>query len=96
MALKKAVFGVLLTPRERDLLPLMKTGLSHKQIAAKIGISLSTTKLYSQRLYRKYGVRDRMELIAILDASTLPVQGLELRMCDVERKLGLILKALSS
>jgi DNA-binding NarL/FixJ family response regulator len=38
-----------LTPRERDVLRLVPTGMRNKQIAKKLGITEGTVKLYRGR-----------------------------------------------
>ncbi len=50
-ALRKRVDG--LTPRERQVLPLLVSGLLNKQIAEKIGTSETTVKAHRAHLMRK-------------------------------------------
>jgi FixJ family two-component response regulator len=42
-----------LTPRERQVLPLVVSGLPNKQIAAELGISEAVTKVHRSQLMRK-------------------------------------------
>ncbi len=56
----------VLTRRERELLDLVKTHLSAKEIAARVGISERTIKFHLTNLYRKYGVQGRQELVCLL------------------------------
>lgn len=56
--------GVLLTPRELDVLAAIGTGLSNKAIARQLGISLHTVKFHIESLFRKLGVRTRAEAVA--------------------------------
>ena len=42
-----------LTPREREVLPLVVSGLPNKQIAAEIGTSETTVKVHRSQLMRK-------------------------------------------
>jgi len=44
-----------LTPRERDVLPLVTSGLPSKKIAAMIGTSVTTVKVHRSKLTRKIG-----------------------------------------
>jgi len=44
-----------LTPREREVLPLVVSGLLNKQIAAEIGTSETTVKVHRGQLMRKMG-----------------------------------------
>lgn len=53
-----------LTPRQRQVLELLVTGCTNKEIAAKLGIQLNTVKNHVARLYAIYGVNNRTELCA--------------------------------
>jgi DNA-binding NarL/FixJ family response regulator len=52
----------ILSPREQEILKLIARGLSNKEIAAYLNLSIPTVKLYTRRLCRKLGVRNRAEL----------------------------------
>lgn len=52
-------------PRERETLSHLLDGLSEKQIAAKMGLTKSSTHQYVVSIYRKLGVRSRGELTAL-------------------------------
>jgi DNA-binding CsgD family transcriptional regulator len=52
-----------LTRRERELLPLLETGLRFKQIARELSISESTAKGYARDMFRKLGVSSRAEAV---------------------------------
>jgi DNA-binding CsgD family transcriptional regulator len=56
----------LLSPRERDVLELLLTGLSEKEIAHRLGMTDRSTHQRITTLYRNYGVRSRPELMALL------------------------------
>ena len=58
-----------LTRREREILLLMSEGLSNPEIAKRLFISLSTTKVHVRHVFRKLGVRTRLQ--AILHARDL-------------------------
>jgi len=51
-----------LTPREREIVALLRQGLRNKQIASEMGITEGTVKIYLFRLFHKLGVRNRFEL----------------------------------
>ncbi|HXJ40668.1 MAG TPA: response regulator transcription factor [Bryobacteraceae bacterium] len=51
--------------REREILTWVCRGLSNKEIAAKLMISEAAVKAGMQRLFQKYGVRSRAQLIAV-------------------------------
>lgn len=59
---------VSLTPRERELVGLLRNGLRNKQIAAGMNITEGTVKIYLFRLFHKLGVRTRFELARIAAA----------------------------
>lgn len=52
-----------LTPRELELLRLVAAGLSNKEIAAQLSLSVNTVKMYTSQLYQKLGVRRRTEAV---------------------------------
>jgi two-component system, LuxR family, response regulator FixJ len=54
-----------LTRRERDILPLVATGTSNKDIARQLGISHRTGELHRMRILRKTGAHTVVELAAI-------------------------------
>jgi RNA polymerase sigma factor (sigma-70 family) len=54
-----------LTPREREVLPLVVSGLPNKQIAAEIGISEAAVKVHRSQLIRKMGAGSLAELVRI-------------------------------
>ena len=54
----------LLTPRESDVLELLKTGRSNAEIAQTLHVSIETVRTHARRVYRKLGVRTRRELRA--------------------------------
>jgi two-component system nitrate/nitrite response regulator NarP len=53
---------VTLTPREREIVILLRRGLRNKQIANEMGITEGTVKIYLFRLFHKLDVRNRFEL----------------------------------
>lgn len=50
-----------LTPRQQQVLALLGRGLSNKDIAAEIGISVGTVKVYLNAIYRAMGVQNRTQ-----------------------------------
>jgi FixJ family two-component response regulator len=52
-----------LTAREREVLPLVTSGLPSKEIAAVIGTSVTTVKVHRSKLTRKIGARSVAELV---------------------------------
>lgn len=54
--------AVHMTPREGQMVCLLAEGLKNKEIAAYLGISEGTVKVYLSKLFRKVGAKDRFEL----------------------------------
>jgi LuxR family transcriptional regulator, maltose regulon positive regulatory protein len=54
----------LLSPREVDVLRLLATGRSNEAIASDLVVALSTIKWHVAHIYRKLGVRGRMQAVA--------------------------------
>jgi DNA-binding NarL/FixJ family response regulator len=52
---------VALTQRENEILKQLATGLTNKEIAAKLNISYETVKEHVQHILRKIGVTDRTQ-----------------------------------
>ena len=55
----------LLTPREADVLELLRAGHSNGEIAETLHVSIETVRTHARRIYRKLGVRTRRELRAL-------------------------------
>lgn len=55
-----------LSLREREVIGLIAHGYSDKEIAGRLGISLSTVKTYLWRAYRRNEFRNRAEAVAAL------------------------------
>jgi len=67
-----------LTPREREVLPLIVAGLLNKQAAAELGISEITLQIHRSNVMRKMAagsVAGLVRLAARLDIAIPPVQG---------------------
>ncbi len=53
-----------LTPRQREIARLLaSTGLSQKQIAAQLGITLGSVRTHAMAVFRAMGVHSRPELV---------------------------------
>lgn len=55
---------IRLTDRERDILRAIADGLSVKQTARALGVADKTIENLQSRLYKKLGVRNRVQAIA--------------------------------
>jgi DNA-binding CsgD family transcriptional regulator len=57
-----------LTPREREVLTLVRTGLRSTDIATRLGIAVATVDSHVASARRKLGARSRAQAAALLDA----------------------------
>jgi len=62
-----------LTPREREVLPLIASGLLNKQAAAELGISEVTLQIHRGKIMRKMQAGSFAELVRMAAALGLPV-----------------------
>ncbi len=63
--------AAFLSPREREVLRALVVGLSTDEIAARLGVSHSTTRTHVQSLLGKLGVSSRLEAAALVAESGL-------------------------
>ena len=52
----------VLTPREKQVVLLLLQGMTLRQTAAELGLTLSTVSTYSKTIYKKLGINSRSEL----------------------------------
>ncbi len=64
-----------LSRRERAILDALATGLTNRQLAEELGISLNTVKFHLSNLYDKLSVRNRAQAIAFYYRSRLTGEG---------------------
>lgn len=57
--------GGTLTPREREVLFLLATGLTNEQLAAELGLSAETTRTQIRNAMRKLGAHTRVEAVTL-------------------------------
>jgi FixJ family two-component response regulator len=57
-----------LTPREREIMALVASGLMSKQIAAEVGLSEITVKVHRSHLMKKMGARSVAGLVRMAEA----------------------------
>ncbi|MBR0705270.1 MULTISPECIES: response regulator transcription factor [Bradyrhizobium] len=74
---EKSISGVRsrfegLTPRERDVLSLVASGLMNKQVAAELGLAEITVKIYRGQIMRKMGAKSLADLVRMTDALGIP------------------------
>ena len=61
----------VLTPREREVMALVATGMSNDEIAVELFVSPLTAKTHVNRAMMKLGVRDRAQLVVLAYQSGL-------------------------
>jgi DNA-binding CsgD family transcriptional regulator len=59
--------------REREIIQLILKGKTNKNIEDELYISLNTVKSYIYRIYKKFGVQNRLELIHLIQKSVKKV-----------------------
>jgi FixJ family two-component response regulator len=62
-----------LTPREREVLPLVVGGLLNKQAAAKLGISETTLQIHRSRVMRKMEAESLVQLVQMAGKLAVPL-----------------------
>jgi two-component system nitrate/nitrite response regulator NarP len=62
LAKQRASSAPSLTPRERELVDLVRQGLRNRDIAAQLGVTEGTVKVYLHGIFDKVGVENRTEL----------------------------------
>ena len=76
---KRAELGELrqrlssLTPREREVLPLIVSGLLNKQAASKLGISEVTIQIHRSKIMKKMGAGSLAELVRMAGRLEIPI-----------------------
>jgi FixJ family two-component response regulator len=65
-----------LSSREREILPLVTSGLLNKQIAAEVGLSEVTVKVHRHNLMQKLGAKSLPDLVRMAD------------LLDIQRRSG--------
>ncbi|HEY5662334.1 MAG TPA: response regulator transcription factor [Gaiellaceae bacterium] len=62
-----------LTPREREILGLLAVGLTNREIAARLHLSVRTVETHRANLQSKLQLRRRSELVAYAIEQRLPI-----------------------
>jgi FixJ family two-component response regulator len=62
-----------LTPREREVLPLVVSGLLNKQAAAELGISEVTLQIHRSKIMQKMGSASLADLVRIAERLQIPI-----------------------
>jgi DNA-binding CsgD family transcriptional regulator len=70
MGVRSACEPITLSKREREVLLLIRRGLTGKEIASELGLAEGTAKYYRKSLYAKLGVHRRSHALAKTSAVT--------------------------
>ncbi|HZY13190.1 MAG TPA: LuxR C-terminal-related transcriptional regulator, partial [Beijerinckiaceae bacterium] len=62
-----------LTPREREVMRLVVSGLMNKQAAGELGLSEITVKIHRGRVMRKMGARSLADLVRMAETLGTPM-----------------------
>src|SRR5262245_53933645 len=62
-----------LTPREREVFPLVVSGLLNKQAAAELGISEVTLQIHRRNVMQKMGAASLADLVRIAERLQIPI-----------------------
>jgi len=62
-----------LTPREREVLPLVVSGLLNKQAAAELGISEITLQIHRSKVMQKMQATSLADLVRIAEKFSIPI-----------------------
>jgi FixJ family two-component response regulator len=62
-----------LTPREREVLPLVVSGLMNKQAASQLGISEVTLEVHRRHVMRKMGAASLADLVRMAERLRIPI-----------------------
>lgn len=64
-----------LTPREREVLPLVISGFLNKQAAAELGISEVTLQMHRRNVMQKMGAASLADLVRMAERLEIPLSG---------------------
>lgn len=70
---------LLLSEREAEVLELASQGLTNSDLAARLGVTVHTVKFHLASVYRKLGVANRTEAVAVLFHARAATQGVDIR-----------------
>lgn len=65
--------GPPLSAREQEVLLMLADGMTNKQVAESLFLSVKTVETYRSRIMKKHGLRDRAELVQFARRTIAPV-----------------------
>ena len=72
LPMREAKLQAALSYREQQILTHVSKGLTNKEIAEQLGLTVGTIKHYVTQLFKKMNVRNRLEAIQVARKSDLP------------------------
>lgn len=69
--MREAKLQAALSYREQQILAHVSKGLTNKEIADRLGLTVGTIKHYVTQLFKKMNVRNRLEAIQVAQKSDL-------------------------
>ncbi|MCP4149424.1 MAG: helix-turn-helix transcriptional regulator [bacterium] len=67
----KLISKFKISKREREVIQLILKGMSNKDIENELFISIKTVKCHIYNIYRKVGVKNRLQLINLFQGATV-------------------------
>jgi DNA-binding CsgD family transcriptional regulator len=64
VALNQPTLRKAFTARQAEIVDLVAEGMADKEIARRLGVSVSTVRTHLQRLYKGIGARNRAQAVA--------------------------------
>ncbi len=64
--------GIRVTRRQAEILALIETGMSDKEVAQRLGVSHGTIRTHLKRLFRKHQLHSRTEAVLAWREGTVP------------------------
>ena len=72
----------ILTPREREILPYLVSGMLNKQIAGELGVVEKTVKVHRSRVMTKFRIRTLPDLVRLTDRLQITPARPKSNQCD--------------
>ena len=57
--------GLVLSPREHEVMEAISLGLTNRQVAERLAVSVHAVKFHLASIYRKHGISNRTEAVVL-------------------------------